>query len=390
MSDDAAIGADAYARHGIPPLGFRNYWYPVIESRKLRRRPRSIRVLGEDIVVFRDRGEIFALEDRCPHRGVKLSLGACQFPGSGTISCPYHGWTFDGATGALVAALMEGPDAAIVGKVKIKRYPVAQHGGLVFVFVGDMAAPPLVDDLPEFMADPQRFFSISVHADYRCNWRALVDNWPHDHHGPYLHRTSPELLFQPILPFAQKVETDELDGKKGLGLRGSGGITEAAFPGLGRFPRRSWYRFLKPVGRGDTTAFSESRAHRLYGMRHLFEIRLPGLVVVGRRSGEYCLVQWAVPIDETTTRLFNINNFRRRGRLRAAYDRVHYFLWRGWAHDRLFSGQDKRILEAGVPGGERLSRTDLGLIAWRKFAGANARQPPAASGADKIRRLART
>jgi len=50
---------------------------------------------------------------------------------------------------------------------------------------------------------------------------------------------------------------------------------------------------------------------------------LPGLVVVGRLSGEYCLVQWAVPIDAGTTRCFNINNWRRLGRWREIVDRVH-------------------------------------------------------------------
>ena len=97
-------------------------------------------------------------------------------------------------------------------------------------------------------------------------------------------------------------------------------------------------------------------------------------MVVGRRSGEYCLIQWAVPIDAETTRCFNINTWRRLGRWRAIYDRVHYHLWRGWAHDWIFSGQDKTMVEALVPGPERLSKTDVGVIAWRKFAGAHARR----------------
>jgi hypothetical protein len=100
------------------------------------------------------------------------------------------------------------------------------------------------------------------------------------------------------------------------------------------------------------------------------------MVVVGRQSGEYCLVQWATPIDETTTRCFNINNWRRHGTLRGLYDRAHYYLWRGWAHDGTFSGQDKRMVEGLVPGPERLSKTDAGVIAWRKYAGAHARRAP--------------
>src|SRR3954469_24263501 len=113
-----------YARVGMPTLGFRNYWYPILMARDVGSRPKAVTLLGEQIVLFRDGGRVHALEDRCPHRGVRLSAGACQYPGSGTITCAYHGWTFDGATGALVAALVEGPDAGVVGKARVKAYPV--------------------------------------------------------------------------------------------------------------------------------------------------------------------------------------------------------------------------------------------------------------------------
>ncbi len=108
-----------YRRYGIPKLGFENYWYPIILESELGHKPKAVRLLGRDVVLFRDGGRLFALEDRCPHRGVKLSLGHCNYPGSGTVSCPYHGWTFEGTSGRLVAALMEGPDAPIVGKVGV-------------------------------------------------------------------------------------------------------------------------------------------------------------------------------------------------------------------------------------------------------------------------------
>ena len=77
--------------------GLTEYWYPVLPSRQLGRRFRSVRLLGRDVVLIRDGGRIFALDDRCPHRHVPLSLGRKEFPG--TVSCAYHGWTFDLATG---------------------------------------------------------------------------------------------------------------------------------------------------------------------------------------------------------------------------------------------------------------------------------------------------
>ena len=77
----------------LPLLGFRNYWYPLIESRRVNKHPVAIRILGEDLVLFRSEGKVGALVDRCPHRGTRLSLGRVIFPG--TLSCSYHGWTFN-------------------------------------------------------------------------------------------------------------------------------------------------------------------------------------------------------------------------------------------------------------------------------------------------------
>jgi nitrite reductase/ring-hydroxylating ferredoxin subunit len=365
-----------YRRFNIPATGFRNYWYPIVTAGEVGRKPKAVRLLGEDIVLFRDAGKLFALEDRCPHRGVKLSIGACEYAGTGSISCPYHGWTFDGATGQLIAALMDGPDSPINRKVRIKSYPVRQHAGLIFLFVGDMEPVPLEDDLPEFVADQDKFFTIARYVDYKANWRWLVDNWPNDHHGPYVHRSSPELIFQPVLPFGMTVTATPIPGNKGIGVDGRNGITSGYFAGLGTFPQKNWWRFMKPVGRGKTEGFENSPARVKYGIQHQFETRLPGAVVVGRQSGEYCLVQWATPIDANTTRCFNVNNWRRHSPWRSLYDRFNYYVWRGWAHDWIFSGQDKKMIENVVPGPERLSKTDAGVIAWRKYAGSHARRPP--------------
>jgi phenylpropionate dioxygenase-like ring-hydroxylating dioxygenase large terminal subunit len=109
MSVERLPDSDPYAATGLPELGFRNYWYPVLAGWRLRRRPRAVSVLGEDIVLFRDGGKVYALSERCPHRGARLSQGKCLYPGSGTISCRYRGWTFKGETGRCVAKLMGVP-----------------------------------------------------------------------------------------------------------------------------------------------------------------------------------------------------------------------------------------------------------------------------------------
>src|SRR4051794_36097436 len=112
----------SWPRYRAAVLGFRNYWYPVMLSRSLGNKPRAITLCGEKLVLVRDQGKAYALHDRCPHRGVPLSEGKCQFPG--LITCAYHGWCYDLRTGELAAALTDGPDSPIVGKrtVQVETY----------------------------------------------------------------------------------------------------------------------------------------------------------------------------------------------------------------------------------------------------------------------------
>lgn len=361
----------------LPALGLRNYWYPALASWRLRRRPKAIRLLGEAIVLYRDGGRLFALADRCAHRGARLSKGKCLWRGSGTISCPYHGWTYDGATGRCIAKLMEGPDARIPATAVAKPYPVREHAGFIWLFVGDMDAVPLEEDLPEYLADRTGWHSISNWRSYRCNWRLLMDNLSHDQHAPYLHRTSPELIFQPIFKHATRNSAVELDDGKGIGHVAREGISGADYPGLGRFPpsRETWYRILKPTGRGKDVDPQTSPATLKYGIRFRHMNRLPTIALIGRDSGDFFTCRWVVPVDADNTILLNFNLYRRRGALRTLGDRLIWLAWKGWAHDWLFSDQDKWIVETITPGPELLSRTDVGVVAWRRFCLRHARRP---------------
>ena len=133
-----------WPRYEAAVLGFRDYWYPVTWSRKVTGKPLAITLGGEKIMLIREAGTVHALHDRCPHRGVPLSheMGTQEFPG--TWTCCYHGWTFDLKTGVLVAAITDGPDSPICGKVAVRTYPVEERLGLVWVFLGDAPNPPPV------------------------------------------------------------------------------------------------------------------------------------------------------------------------------------------------------------------------------------------------------
>ena len=248
---------------------------------------------------------------------------------------------------------------------------------------------PLETDLPECLAATTEWHGASTWRTYRCNWRILKDNLCHDLHAPFLHRNSPELVFQPIFPFASRVSATPLDDGSGVGYSARDGITEAEYPGLGHFPprRENWYRMLKPIGRGREVG-SAAPAVVKYGLRYRQSSLLPGITLIGRPSGNYFTCRWITPIDAETTLYYSFSLFRRRGRLRTIADRLLWVFWHSWMHDWLFSDQDKRILEAVVPGKELLSRSDAGVVAWRRFAVAHARQPPDVSGSEEAVRPA--
>ncbi len=110
-------------------------------------------MLGDDLVFFRDKaGKVVALSDWCPHRGARLSLGLCEF--EGTVTCPYHGYVFDGA-GQCVAGLIERPDPPFIGKLRARAYPTEERMGIVFVWMGATERVPLDEDLPAELSDPE-------------------------------------------------------------------------------------------------------------------------------------------------------------------------------------------------------------------------------------------
>ena len=90
MNTNPSPGTSVYNETGLPELGS-----SVITGilswrggRLRRRRPKPIKVLGEDVVLFRDKNQIFALKDQCAHRGARLSKGSCLYTGTGTWTCP--------------------------------------------------------------------------------------------------------------------------------------------------------------------------------------------------------------------------------------------------------------------------------------------------------------
>lgn len=155
-------------------LGFRNHWYPTLQSSEIEEgTPVAHTLCGENLLLNRIDGKVYALRDRCLHRGVKLSRKPECYT-KNTITCWYHGWTYRFDDGALTT-IVTNPKSDLIGKRHLRRFPVEEAKGLVFVFMGDIEPPPLAWDVPPGFLDDNR----AIHArrvKVNANWRIGCEN----------------------------------------------------------------------------------------------------------------------------------------------------------------------------------------------------------------------
>lgn len=171
-------------------LGFRNHWYPIKLSRDVpEAQVVTAKVCGENILLKRIDGVVRAVRDRCLHRGVPFSEKIECYT-KGTITCWYHGFTYNWEDGAL-CDILASPDSRAIGRKKLRTYPVEETKGIIFVFVGDEDARPhpLAEDVPPMLLDDEM---VIEGDDYivESNWRVGCENGFDGLHV-YIHRTSP-------------------------------------------------------------------------------------------------------------------------------------------------------------------------------------------------------
>lgn len=129
---------------------FRRFWYPTLRLHELDEGPRPFTLLGEDIVLWRqDNGAPAALEDKCPHRSVKLSVDSLVV--DGTLRCGYHGWRFNSEGGCVLVP--QTPELTPPARNAAKAYRCQERYGYVWVCleepVRDIPDLPYADD-PDF------------------------------------------------------------------------------------------------------------------------------------------------------------------------------------------------------------------------------------------------
>ncbi len=149
--------------------------------------PIGITRLGQNIVVWRDNaGALHALEDRCPHRGARLSMG---WNLGDRVACWYHGVEVGGDGQVKSVPAVE--SCPLEGRTCVRSYPVQEQAGAIFLWFGD-SAPAEADALrlpEELVSDEHSNFLCVAHWD--CNYRYAIDNVMDPMHGAYLHAVSP-------------------------------------------------------------------------------------------------------------------------------------------------------------------------------------------------------
>ncbi|MEO8926022.1 MAG: aromatic ring-hydroxylating dioxygenase subunit alpha [Caulobacteraceae bacterium] len=169
-------------------------WYFAAPSREVKRGALArLEIMGGPVLIGRTAaGDAFALRDICPHRAAPLSAGRMTWETDGreSVECPYHGWRF-GVDGACVAipSLSEGQDFDI-SRIGVRRYPVAESQGMVFVW---MATDPRAENAPD--GPPPIFPGVVGGAPKlidRMDFEAHIDHAAvglmDPAHGPFVHR----------------------------------------------------------------------------------------------------------------------------------------------------------------------------------------------------------
>jgi len=363
-----------YAPYLDAAWGIKNHWYPALFSHELADGDvKGIEIAGTPILLRRAKGKVHALLDRCVHRGVKLSLKPTCLT-EDTVSCWYHGFTFDLEDGNLVS-IVAAPDDAVIGKLRLRTFPLEEYKGMIFVFVGDEGyapVPPLSDDLPfcpptdyEFRAAHPLDDDVVLHGIHRVgdsNWRLAVENGFDPGHV-LIHRDNILILasgrsmalgYKPITDEA--IKAFEGDGPKGLmNMFGSGNY--------------------EPVVENRRLNFfnATQTEFKFTGVRT--SMFLPGVLMVENfPEPGYAQYEWYVPIDDKRHEYWQIIAGRcpsEEDSERFAYRFDNYFLPIAL---RDFNDRDLWARAAMQPfyenGGweeEQLCSMDTVIVGWRKL-----------------------
>jgi nitrite reductase/ring-hydroxylating ferredoxin subunit len=328
------------------PMGelMRRYWHAVGLVADAGATPRKVRVLGEDLILFRDgTGRPGLLHARCCHRGTTLYYGRVEERG---IRCCYHGWLYDVAGNCLDQPCEPEGGAQHRHTVRQPWYPLEERYGLLFAYLG---APEKKPALPRFDALEELGEGEFIEADgtsigsgggviVPCNWLQHYENLMDPYHVPILHGAFSGDQFVPAMSVMPQVQFE-------VTPRGTKSIS------------------VRTLDDGKV-------------FRRVTEAVLPTLrVVPSPRVGRYGKVEsigWVLPIDDTSFRIYTAGRVSEPGQLGRQRSRMAGKLWRELTeeeHQRFpgdweaQTGQGPITLHAE----EHLRTSDRGIVMLRRL-----------------------
>ena len=257
----------------------RRFWHAISLSSELKDLPLLVRILGEDLVLFRDlSGRLGLLHRHCAHRRASLEFGKLEERG---IRCCYHGWLF-AVDGTILETPGEPADSKAAEKMRCTvrqgAYPVREYKGLIFAYLG----PP--DKVPEFpIYDTFEIPGVEMVpyvADFPCNWLQVTENGIDPVHSMFLHT---------LVTGPQFAET--------WGLQGDVEYHKGAFATYCTIGRRVgdniWARvqevILPNVTQSGAVLTIDGKTQKYFGRNTFF--------------------RWCLPVDNTNTRVLGWANF---------------------------------------------------------------------------------
>ena len=330
------------------PMGelLRRYWHPVGLLADAGAVPRKLKVLGEELVLFRDGlGRAGLVHPHCIHRGASLYYGKVEERG---LRCCYHGWLFD-----VQGHCLEQPCEPNLGAPSRERrrqpwYPVEERYGLLWAYLGPPERKPT---LPRYEALELLAEGEFIEADdssiggggpqvIPCNWLQHYDNLVDPFHVVILHGTFSGTQFVPSMSLMPEVHWEEAQlGVKTISIR------------------------QLPDG---------------HTLRRVSEAALPTLrVIPSPRVGEvggYGRVEsigWVLPMDDTSFRIYVAGRVRERGELRRMRSRLNGKLWEelSEAEHQVFPGDFEAQVSQGAIASheaEHLGTSDKGIVMLRR------------------------
>ena len=252
----------------------RRYWHPIARAEEATTLPREVRLLGEDLILFRNgRGEVGLMEPRCCHRGTTLYHGKVEEVG---IRCPYHGWLF-GTDGSCLDQPCEPDRGRNRTRYRQPWYPVEEYHGLIFAYLGPAEKQPAFSryQIFEDVTDEEEIvivehFAFGGPTEAPCNWFQTHENAMDPYHVFVLHSTLNEPQFDPRLR-----EWPEID-----------------------WQGHEW----------GVTSTQDRKLEDGVTLHRITEVRMPTIRVVPTPTlsvlGPTNNLSWAAPIDDMNTKVY--------------------------------------------------------------------------------------